>query len=225
MDFYELKELEFGDKKATAKLSVCPVVNCNCGDMSLEFNNPDLPMEIDLNIFSREITADEDDSPAEDEDDNRLQQKFLNSISEKQWETFLFTRIATVDSFQGGESDIVIISYVRSPKEGGIGFVDDANRINVAHVPKTMVLPEEREADFGRKMKSPLFSEYFQNDNWTLLYFNKFIEAFTKTRAGTPLEPLLGQKKTASPAQYSQSADSQQRLMEFGGPEPPERAG
>ncbi len=94
-----------------------------------------------------------------------------------------------------------------------------------AHVPKTMVLPEEREADFGRKMKSPLFSEYFQNDNWTLLYFNKFIEAFTKTRAGTPLEPLLGQKKTASPAQYSQSADSQQRLMEFGGPEPPERAG
>ena len=86
MDFYELKELEFGDRKATAKLSVCPVVNCNCGDMSLEFNTPDLPLEIDLNIFSREITADEDDSPAEDEDDNRLQQKFLNSISEKQCE-------------------------------------------------------------------------------------------------------------------------------------------
>jgi len=54
-------------------------------------------------------------------------------VSDKEWENFLFTRIATVDSFQGGESDIVIISYVRSPKEGGIGFVDDANRINVAH--------------------------------------------------------------------------------------------
>lgn len=49
------------------------------------------------------------------------------------WETFLFTRIATVDSFQGGESDIVIISYVRSTQKGNIGFVDDANRINVAH--------------------------------------------------------------------------------------------
>ncbi len=55
------------------------------------------------------------------------------NIPERLWETFLFTRIATIDSFQGGESDIVIISYVRSPEEGGIGFVDDANRINVAH--------------------------------------------------------------------------------------------
>ena len=45
----------------------------------------------------------------------------------------LFTRIATVDSFQGGESDVVVICYVRSNKGKGIGFVDDANRINVAH--------------------------------------------------------------------------------------------
>ncbi len=54
-------------------------------------------------------------------------------ITAREWDNFLFSRIATVDSFQGGESDIVIISYVRSPKDGGIGFVDDANRINVAH--------------------------------------------------------------------------------------------
>jgi 16S rRNA G966 N2-methylase RsmD len=94
-----------------------------------------------------------------------------------------------------------------------------------AHVPKTMVLPEEREADFDRKMKSPLFSEHFQKDNWTLLFFNKFFEAFTKTRAGTALEPLLGQKKTAPPAGYGRQADNQQRLMEFGGGEPPEHVG
>jgi len=55
------------------------------------------------------------------------------SINAREWENFLFTRIATVDSFQGSESDVVIISYVRSPEENGIGFVDDANRINVAH--------------------------------------------------------------------------------------------
>ena len=86
MDSYNFLELEFEGKKATAKLSVCPVVNCNCGDMSLEFNIPALPLEIELNVYSREITADQDDSPAEDEDDNQLQQKFLRSISEKQWE-------------------------------------------------------------------------------------------------------------------------------------------
>ncbi len=54
-------------------------------------------------------------------------------ISEQQWQNFIFNRIATVDSFQGGESDAVIICYVRSNKKDGIGFVDDPNRINVAH--------------------------------------------------------------------------------------------
>ena len=55
------------------------------------------------------------------------------TISDLNWQRFLFTRIATVDSFQGGESDVVIICYVRSNDGKGIGFVDDANRINVAH--------------------------------------------------------------------------------------------
>jgi len=54
-------------------------------------------------------------------------------ITKDDWERFMFTRIATVDSFQGGESDVVIICYVRSNTGKGIGFVDDPNRINVAH--------------------------------------------------------------------------------------------
>jgi GTPase SAR1 family protein len=54
-------------------------------------------------------------------------------ISESDWLNFIHTRIATVDSFQGGESDMVIICYVRSNQDQGIGFVDDPNRINVAH--------------------------------------------------------------------------------------------
>ena len=64
-------------------------------------------------------------------------------------------------------------------------------------VPKTKVVPEERENDFERKMKSPLFSEHFQKDNWTLAYFNALREAFTKSKAKTDLELLLGKKKTA----------------------------
>ena len=55
------------------------------------------------------------------------------SITKKEWNHFLSTRISTVDSFQGGESDAVIICYVRSNQNKGIGFVDDPNRINVAH--------------------------------------------------------------------------------------------
>jgi 16S rRNA G966 N2-methylase RsmD len=67
-----------------------------------------------------------------------------------------------------------------------------------ADVPKTMVIPEERENDFERKMKSPLFSEHFAKDNWTLAYFNALREAFTKSKAKTDLESLLGKKKSIS---------------------------
>lgn len=67
----------------------------------------------------------------------RLIRKILKYVrpegeTEESWHAFRHERIATVDSFQGGESDLVIISYVRS---GGnsVGFVDDPNRVNVTH--------------------------------------------------------------------------------------------
>jgi len=53
--------------------------------------------------------------------------------SEEEWPELLRARVATVDSFQGGESDAVIVSYVRSNQGRGIGFVGDPNRVNVAH--------------------------------------------------------------------------------------------
>jgi hypothetical protein len=55
------------------------------------------------------------------------------AMDKNTWSAFLSSRIATVDSFQGGESDLVIISYVRSNTGQGIGFTDNPNRINVAH--------------------------------------------------------------------------------------------
>ena len=41
-------------------------------------------------------------------------------------------RVNTVDGFQGGESDIVIISCVRANREKQIGFLKEAKRLNVA---------------------------------------------------------------------------------------------
>ena len=55
------------------------------------------------------------------------------NFSPEEWRLFLATQIATVDSFQGAESDVVIICYVRSNKRGIVGFTDNPNRINVAH--------------------------------------------------------------------------------------------
>ena len=66
-----------------------------------------------------------------------IRQKLTSLLGKKYdpevWKEFLAGRVSTVDSFQGGESDAVIISYVRSNPHGKIGFTDHPNRINVAH--------------------------------------------------------------------------------------------
>jgi hypothetical protein len=60
-----------------------------------------------------------------------------------------------------------------------------------AETPKIMVLPEDREADFRRKMESPLFREHFEKESWQRLYFGTLRRAFTKTRDATDLSALI----------------------------------
>jgi hypothetical protein len=66
------------------------------------------------------------------------------------------------------------------------------------NVPKTMVIPEERERDHERKMKSPLFSQHFAKDHCNLLFFDAFRQAFAKTKTRTAFESLFGKKKKVS---------------------------
>lgn len=42
------------------------------------------------------------------------------------------TEVASVDSFEGREADVVILSLVRSNAQSKIGFLENANRVNVA---------------------------------------------------------------------------------------------
>jgi hypothetical protein len=73
------------------------------------------------------------------------------------WEQFLQQRVSTVDSFQGGESDVVIISYVRSGGRG-VGFVDDPNRVNVTHTRSRREMIVVGDADFlAKKAQSRIF--------------------------------------------------------------------
>jgi superfamily I DNA and/or RNA helicase len=41
-------------------------------------------------------------------------------------------RISTIDSFQGQEKEVIIVSLVRSNEDGDIGFLKDYRRMNVA---------------------------------------------------------------------------------------------
>jgi len=83
-------------------------------------------------------------------------------------------------------------------------------------VAKTMVIPEERDRDFHRKMQSPLFNEHFTKDNWTLVYFDAFRQAYAKTKLKTPLEKLFGEKKSPQISDHIQTNNSQLGLFDLG---------
>jgi len=49
-------------------------------------------------------------------------------------------------------------------------------------VPKYLVIPEEREEQFKRKQKSPMFAERFEKDNWNLLFFDAIRHHYRKLK-------------------------------------------
>ena len=73
-----------------------------------------------------------------------------------------------------------------------------------------MVLPEEREADFRRKMQSPLFQEHFEKESWSLLFFDALRHAYTREHEDVGLEALYGVRSERPPA--ARVRESQQDL-------------
>jgi len=53
-------------------------------------------------------------------------------LFEKDSHVFKLVEVATLDSFQGKEYDIIIFSFTRSSVDKRVGFLDDARRLNVA---------------------------------------------------------------------------------------------
>ena len=50
-------------------------------------------------------------------------------------------------------------------------------------VPKYLVIPEEREEQFRRKQKSPMFAERFEKDSWRLLFFDSIRHSYKKLKS------------------------------------------
>lgn len=61
-------------------------------------------------------------------------------------------------------------------------------------VPKYLAIPEEREAQLVRKLRSPMFLDRFKADNWNVLYFGSIKESYGKSKGKTDIEGLIDKK-------------------------------
>jgi hypothetical protein len=62
---------------------------------------------------------------------NLLRQRLAQRLSLGARDPWLLDNVATVDSFQGQERDVLLISLTRSNSEGSVGFLTDLKRLNV----------------------------------------------------------------------------------------------
>ncbi len=61
-------------------------------------------------------------------------------------------------------------------------------------VPKYLVLPQEREDQLSRKLRSPLFSEHFEKDSWKCLFFEALERAYQKEKGALDVTSLVAKK-------------------------------
>jgi hypothetical protein len=66
-------------------------------------------------------------------------------------------------------------------------------------VSKYLVMPEEREEQFKRKQKSPMFAERFEKDNWNLLFFDAIRHLYKKLKSKEiALDSIINKKGPAA---------------------------
>jgi len=76
-------------------------------------------------------------------------------------------QIQTVDGFQGGEKDVIIISLVRSNDTEEVGFLSDHRRLNVAFSrarKKLVVIGDSSTLEKSEYLKYVL--DYFQSNDF-----------------------------------------------------------
>ena len=61
-------------------------------------------------------------------------------------------------------------------------------------VPKYLVIPQEREDQLLRKLRSPLFGERFEKDSWQRLYFETLERTYQKEKGNLDVTALVAKK-------------------------------
>ncbi|HLX61580.1 MAG TPA: DNA methyltransferase [Planctomycetota bacterium] len=67
-----------------------------------------------------------------------------------------------------------------------------------ASVPKFMIIPEEREMQLQRKLRSPLFSENFSSHSWKVIFLDTLERSYRIEKERLDLSTII-EKKTAKP--------------------------
>lgn len=65
-----------------------------------------------------------------------------------------------------------------------------------ASISKYLVLPQEREDQLLRKLRSPLFGEGFKNGSWKCVYFEALEKAYQKQKGDFDVTTLVAKKVT-----------------------------
>jgi hypothetical protein len=74
-------------------------------------------------------------------------------------------------------------------------------------VPKYLVIPQDREDQLLRKLRSPLFGERFEKDSWKCLFFEALETAFQKQKGKLDLDSLVAKKVAKPSGKRSKNAD------------------
>jgi hypothetical protein len=63
-------------------------------------------------------------------------------------------------------------------------------------ISKIMLIPVDRYNQFQKKMKSPMFFERFDNDNWNIILFDVLYQTWSKNGKKTDIEELFNKPTT-----------------------------
>jgi hypothetical protein len=73
-------------------------------------------------------------------------------------------------------------------------------------VPKFLVIPEEREEQLFRKMRSPMFAKRFTDDSWRVILFESLRNEFWKKKGKTDILKLADTKVLRKSSKLSQNS-------------------
>jgi len=80
-------------------------------------------------------------------------------------------------------------------------------------VRKYMILPEEREIQLRNKMASPLFKNYYEKENWKIIFFDTLRAGYIKEKNNLDIESIINQRRAYTSSPETAKKFVQQKLF------------